>query len=114
MAMKRSAMKRSSKPLKRSKRMRRRSKKMEAFYRDVRRPYVEGAVGDGSRPCPVRSPHCTKYVQGVHEKLTRARAGGIIAAHKDGNMMPCCHACNGYISEHPAWAEKKGLLLREG
>ena len=87
---------------------------MEEFYRDVRRPYVEKAVGDGSKLCPVRSPRCTKYVQGVHEKLTRARAGGIRRAHKEGNMVPCCHACNAYISEHPAWAQEKGLLLKEG
>jgi hypothetical protein len=105
-------MRRSDKPLKRS-RMRRRSKKMETFYRKVRRPYVEEAVGEGSKPCSVRSPHCTKYVQGVHEILTRARAGGIIAAHKDGNLLPCCHACNGYISEHPVWATERGLLKSE-
>jgi hypothetical protein len=92
--------------------MRRRSKKMEAFYRDVRRPYVAEVVGDGNRPCPVKSPACTKFIEGVHEILTRARAGGIIAAHKEGNMIGCCHACNGYISEHPKWAEPLGLIRR--
>ena len=83
---------------------------MAAFYRKTRVPYVAKAVGDGTNPCQVRSPVCTNYVEGVHEILTRARAGGIIAAHKDGNMVPCCHPCNGYISEHPDRSTERGFL----
>ena len=46
--MKRSAMKRSTKPMKRS-RLKTRSKKMDKFYKEVRIPAGIQAVGDGIR-----------------------------------------------------------------
>ena len=108
--MKRSAMKRSIKPMKKS-RLNPRSKKMDKFYKEVRIPAVIQAVGDGKRPCPVKSQVCTHYVQGIHEVLSRGRAGGIIVAHKPGNIIGTCHACNSYISSHPQWAKDNGWLV---
>ena len=100
-------------PLKRTKGLRPRSKKMAEFYRNERVPEVVEAVGGGKRPCQIKSPVCTKYVQGIHEILTRARAGGIMAANFDGNKVPCCHACNQYVTqdvEGMRWAKENGFL----
>lgn len=107
--MKRSSMKRSTKPMKRS-RLNPRSKKMAKFYKEVRVPAVIAVIGDMKRPCPVKSQVCTHYVQGIHEILPRGRAGGIIVAHKPGNIIGTCHACNSYISSHPLWAKDNGWL----
>jgi hypothetical protein len=104
-------MKRSNKPMKRS-RLNPRSKKMAKFYKEVRVPYVKQAVGNGRRPCAIQSPDCTNFVQGVHERLTRGRGAGIIAVHKEGNLVPCCHSCNRYVSEHSNWAEEQGWLIK--
>ena len=116
--MRRSEIRRSTKQMKRS-RMKRsklnpRSKKMSKFYQEIRVPYVRKVVGDGTNPCPVKSPVCTGYVQGVHEKWTRARAGSIIIAHnsKGNNLLGTCHLCNTFISEHKEWSEARGLLLK--
>ena len=109
--MKRSTMKRSTKPMKRS-RLNARSKKMAKFYKEVRVPYVKQAVGNGRKHCIIRSPDCTHFVQGVHERLTRGRGGGIIAVHKEDNLVPCCHSCNRYVSEHSNWAEEQGWLIK--
>lgn len=108
--MKRSSMKRSSKPMKRS-RLNPRSKKMAKFYKEVRVPAVIAVIGDMKRPCPVKSQVCTHYIQGIHEILSRGRAGGIIVAHKPGNIIGTCHACNSYISSHPQWAKDNGWLV---
>ena len=99
--------------MKRTTRLKPRSKKMAKFYKEVRVPYVKEIVGDGTRPCPVRSPVCSGYIQGVHEKLTRARAGGIVIAHnRIDNLISCWHYCKTYISEHKEWSESRGLLLK--
>ena len=108
--MKRSSMKRSSKPMKRS-RLNPRSKKMAKFYKEVRVPAVIAVIGDMKRPCPVKSQVCTHYIQSIHEILSRGRAGGIIVAHKPGNIIGTCHACNSYISSHPQWAKDNGWLV---
>ena len=64
-------------------------------------------------PCQIVSPVCTGYVEHLHEPLPRGRAGGIEAALRDGpDPIPCCDACNGYVSDHPVWARERGLLLR--
>jgi hypothetical protein len=109
--MKRSPMKRSSKPLKRS-RLNARSKKMAKFYKEVRVPYVKQAVGNGRKPCAIQSPDCTHFVQSVHERLTRARGGGIMKVHQEENLVPCCFSCNSYVSEHSIWAEEQGWLIK--
>ncbi len=95
-------------------RMRKRSKKMEEFYDKVRRPAVAEAVGQGRNPCQIKSPMCSLYVEGIHEKLSRGRGGGIRTVHYKENLVPCCHRCNEYVSSHPAWAEKEGWLLKGG
>ena len=90
-----------------------RSDKMERFYRTERRPDVAEAVGDGTNPCQAQVDPviCTGYVETIHEIETRARAGGIIRAHRiPGNRLPCCNACNEWLSEHPLEAEELGLL----
>jgi len=91
-------------------RLKPRSKKMDKFYKEVRIPEVKKILSEGSSWCPVKSPVCTKYVQGVHEILPRGRAGGIIKAHRKGNLVATCHACNGYISENSKWATEYGWL----
>jgi len=86
---------------------------MQKFYKEIRVPYVKKIVGDGTNPCPVKSPVCTGYVQGVHEKWTRARAGGIVIAHNSkDNLLGCCHFCNTFIGENKDWSEARGLLLK--
>lgn len=107
--MKRTPMKRGTKSMKRS-RLNPRSKKMSKFYTKTRIPLVKEIVGDGFSRCPVQSPVCTKYIEGVHEILPRGRAGGIIKAHREDNLVGTCHACNGYISEHAVWATELGWL----
>jgi hypothetical protein len=87
-----------------------RSKKMKKFYKNVRIPAVKQIVADGLSCCPVQSPVCTKYIEGVHEILPRGRAGGIIKAHRKDNLVGTCHRCNAYISEHPTWATSLGWL----
>lgn len=89
-----------------------RSPKMERFYRTERRPAVAEAVGDGDEPCEIQVPEvCTGYVETVHEIETRARAGGIIRAHRiHGNRINCCEQCNEWASEHPREAVERGFL----
>ncbi len=93
------------------KRINARSKRTADWYREVRVPAVREAVGDGFRPCVIQAPVCTWYVQGLHEPLTRARAGSAQMAHEAGTV-PCCHACNGYVSEHPLWGLEHGWLQK--
>lgn len=75
--------------------------------------YRERAKETRGQPCQIVSPVCTGYAEHLHEPLSRGRAGGIEAALRDGPPpIPCCDACNGYVSEHPVWAREKGLLIR--
>lgn len=87
-----------------------RSDKLAKFYVDVRVPAVQAAVGDGFNVCQMGSPVCTGFVEGLHEIATSGREGGIRQAHRDGNTIPCCHRCNGWASEHPLEAVKRGWL----
>ncbi len=91
-------------------RLAQRSKKMQRHYDEQRIPAVRAAVGDGRRPCAIVSPICTRYVEGLHEVLTRGRGGGLRAVDTEANRVPCCHACNQYVSLHPAWAHELGWL----
>lgn len=104
-----SEMNRGSTPLKRT-RLNPRSKKREQ-YMVGRRKRVAEAVGDGWQPCKIQADGCTGNVQGIHEVLSRGRAGGLEAAERDGETINCCNACNGYVSEHPIEALAKGLLV---
>ena len=106
----RSELPRSKQPLKRT-RMKPRSKK-RAAYMVGRRERVAAAVGDGSRRCTIRAPGCTGYVEGIHEVLSRGRAGGLEAAERDGETLDCCHACNEWASQHPTEALALGLLKK--
>ena len=90
--------------------MKRRSKKRAAYMRTVYVPMVRRAVGDGRRPCPVRSEVCTRFVEGLHEVVTRGRAGGLEAAIRLGEVVPCCDRCNGWISENSLKASKLELI----
>lgn len=88
-----------------------RSAKTETYYREERIPEVAEAVGDGRRPCQIKAPGCTGYVEGIHESATRGRFGGLKAGLESGPKFPSCHHCNRYVGEHPAWATEKGFLL---
>jgi hypothetical protein len=87
-----------------------RSDGMATFYADVYAPAVRDAIGNGRNVCQMGSPACTGWVEGLHEIETRARAGGVRQAYRDGNVLPACHACNGWASEHPQEATKRGWL----
>jgi len=105
-------------PAKQTKRARlnSRSEKTSEWYADVRIPEVKAAIGDGKQPCQIASPVCTRFVEGLHEPLTRARAGSAQRAH-DAGTVPCCHACNSWISQSvdgQRWASERGLLLKAG
>ena len=78
--------------------------------RTVYAPMVRRAVGNGRRPCPVGSPVCSHYVEGLHEVVPRGRAGGLEAAIRLGEVVPCCHRCNRWISEHSLKAGKLKLI----
>ncbi len=108
--MNRSQMSRGSTPMNRSGRINPRSKKRAKFMREVYVPMVVEAVGGGRRPCPVRSAVCTRHVEGLHEVVTRGRAGGLVAAIRLGEIVPCCHPCNGWISENSLEAGKLKLI----
>ena len=84
--------------------------KVFILEKDPKEVSLKEIVGDGFSRCPVQSPVCTKYIEGVHEILPRGRAGGIIKAHREDNLVGTCHACNGYISEHAVWATELGWL----
>ena len=88
-----------------------RSEAMTVFYADHYQPAVAEAVGDGTRPCRMgERTVCTLFVEGLHEIETRARAGGVRQAYRSGNTIDACHACNGWASEHPIEAMKRGWL----
>lgn len=73
--------------------------------------YRAKAKAARGQPCQIVSPVCTGYAEHLHEPLSRGRAGGIAAALRDGpEPIPCCDACNGWVSEHPVWARERGLL----
>lgn len=79
---------------------------------DAGKQYEQAKRETKGEPCQIVSPVCTGYVEHLHEPLSRGRAGGIAAALRDGPPpIPCCDACNGYVSEHPVWAREKGLLI---
>lgn len=90
--------------------LRGRSEAMAAFYEDVRVPDVVAAIGNGTNVCQMGTPACTGFCEGLHEIETRGRAGGIRAAHREGNLIPACHPCNRWASEHPIEAVKRGWL----
>lgn len=88
-----------------------RSEKRERYMREVRRPAVRQAVGDGRQPCEVRIEGvCTGYVESIHETAPRGRFGGLEAAVAAGETKRTCNACNGWLSEHPREAQERGLL----
>lgn len=81
------------------------------YYRKVRVPAVEKAVGNGRQPCQIRIEGvCTGYVEGIHETASRGRSGGLQRAVESGPTVPACHACNRYVSEHPVEAQERGLM----
>lgn len=69
---------------------------------------VKAAKG---QPCQIVSPVCTGTAEHIHEILSRGRAGGLKAALRDGETVPACDACNGYVSENPVWAREQGWLI---
>lgn len=87
-----------------------RSERMTRYYADVRVPAVLEAIGDGRRPCTMRTPDCTGWVETLHEPATRGRFGGLQAAVAAGGEMPCCHPCNFWVKKHPIRAREMGLL----
>lgn len=88
-----------------------RSEKTETYYREVRRPAVAKAVGNGRQPCQIRIEGvCTGYVEGIHETASRGRSGGLQRAVESGPTVPACHPCNRYVSEHPIEAQERGLM----
>jgi hypothetical protein len=79
---------------------------------DAGKEYRAQAKATRGQPCQIVSPVCTGFSEHLHEPLSRGRAGGIEAALRDGpEPIPCCDACNGWVSEHPVWAREKGLLV---
>lgn len=89
-----------------------RSDRTRAYYESPggRRDQVRAAVGDGRRPCQIKSPVCTGYVEGIHESAPRGRFGGLKAALESGPTFDACHACNRYCSENAVWASERGFL----
>lgn len=93
------------------KRIKPRSDKRARFMREVYVPAVRAVVG---KPCGVRSRVCTGTAEGLHEPLTRARAGGLEVAFAAG-AVASCHPCNEFVSqtvEGQRWATARGLLRR--
>jgi hypothetical protein len=88
-----------------------RSKKTADYYREERVPAVREAVGDGKNPCQIQIPDvCTGFVEGIHETHSRGRFGGLKSALAAGAVLPSCHACNGWCSEHPKEAQEMGFM----
>lgn len=87
-----------------------RSDRMRAYYADVRVPAIVEAVGDGKRPCTMRTPDCTGWVETLHEPATRGRFGGLQSAVEAGGEMPCCNPCNFWVKKFPIRAREMGLL----
>ncbi len=87
-----------------------RSEALAVFYADVYQPAVAEAIGNGRKYCEMKAPGCTGFVEGLHEIETRARAGGVRQAYRSDNVIPACHWCNRWASEHPIEATKRGWL----
>ena len=87
-----------------------RSEERQRYYTDVRIPAVIEAVGDGYRPCEMRTPVCTGRAQTLHEPATRGRFGGLPAAVEAGGEIPSCDACNEWVGRFPIRAREMGLL----
>ena len=87
-----------------------RSERMTRYYADVRIPAIIEAIGDGRRPCTMRTPDCTGWVETLHEPATRGRFGGLQSAVEAGGEMPCCNPCNFWVKKFPIRAREMGLL----
>lgn len=51
---------------------------------------------------------CIREADDVHEPHTRARGGSAADA---ANMLAVCRPCHDWIHEHPAEAQRRGLLV---
>ncbi len=118
--MKRTDIKRSTKPLKRTpierpnKPIRQRSRKTEELYRRERRPLVDRLLGDDAvdgTGDPVLCERCGKPAQVIHEPLTRGRGGSIT---DEDNACKLCNDCHRHVHANPEESTRAGWLIRSG
>lgn len=68
------------------------------------------------KPCAVGFDGCMGIAQHLHEPLSRAQAGGLKAALRDGPPpLPCCDYCNEAIEQTVngrAWALAHGFKVK--
>ena len=62
-------------------------------------------IEKGVTPCAINSPVCTGLAQAPEH--TKGRVGKNLTDKK--YLLPACNPCNGYLSDHPAWARENGF-----
>ena len=110
--MKRTPLRKSTKPLKRS-RIARRSKKTAALYRNERVPFVKAFI-KANPWCFVMWEDCTHYTQDVHEWWSRGTGGAIVPGEKADSQhqrfIPVCRRCHGELDLQPDRAKEQGWV----
>ena len=100
--MKRSPLKRGTKPLVRRTPLR--SRPEPSHLRDAKQAVRERSGGQ----CEANTPACTGRAVHVHHVLPRS-AGG---KHSTANLLHCCQHCHQFIHDHPALSYERGWLKR--
>ena len=100
--MKRSPLKRGTKPLVRRTPLR--SRPEPSHLRDAKQAVRERSGGQ----CEAGTPACTGRAVHVHHVLPRS-AGG---KHSTANLLHCCRECHDFIHAHPALSYRLGWLKR--
>ena len=74
----------------------------------ARRIFVKRIIEE--RPqCEAQIPYvCSNHAVDVHEIMTRARGGDILA---DDNVLALCRRCHTFITENPAFSQEHGFTV---
>ena len=108
--MKRSHLKRSTKPLRRTP-IRRRSKRTESLYarKNGRREFVAQQLLE-RLVCEAQTEVCTGRSIDLHEPLRRSKQGSILDVE---NSMAVCRLCHGWIHQHPRLSGERRWLINK-